>query len=108
MQRKACVEFTCISEIKVSTFFMQKEFDLGLMKKNDMALDLISLKLFKIGSVNETPFRAEVWEGDGSISNPYYLTIIARVSEDKWDEEIGRVCVKDKMQTFYIDLPDKR
>jgi hypothetical protein len=108
MQRKACVEFIGFSKVRVTTFFTQKEFDLGFMKKNDMALDLISLKLFKVGSGNKTPFRAEVWEGDGSISDPYHLTIIARTSEKDWDEEIGRVCVKDKMQTFYVTLPDKR
>ena len=107
MQRKACVEFVGFSKVRITTFFNQKEFDIGFMKKNDMALDLVTLKLFKVGSNHKTPFRAEVWEGDGSISDPYHLTIIARTSEHEWDEEIGCVCAKDKTQTFYIDLPNK-
>lgn len=107
MQRKACIEFIGFSKVRVTTFFNQKEFDLDFMKKNDMALDLIGLKLFKVGSGNKTPFRAEVWEGDGSIGNPYHLTVLARTSENAWDEEIGCVCVKDKTQTFYVTVPDK-
>jgi hypothetical protein len=108
MQRKACVEFMGFTKVRVTTSFYQKEFDLEFMKKNDMALDLISLKLFKIGSGHKTPFRAEVWDGDGTISEPFHLTVLARISDDKWDEEIGSACVKDKTRTFCVTLPDKR
>lgn len=106
MIRKAHIEFISHLKIKITTPLLQKDFDLEQIKKNDQAIDLVTLKQFKIGSGHKTPLRAEVGEGNGSISAPYRLYILARTDQTKWDEEIGNMSVKEKANTFSVTLPN--
>jgi len=72
MKRRAHVECLGFDRIRVTTFCQQKEFELG--KLIGCHLDLITLKPVQ----DRGDFFLDVWEGNGTISEPYQLVAFRR------------------------------
>lgn len=107
MNRRALIEFMGPGRIKITTSLFQKEFDLGKLSKERLIIDLVSLKMIKEGWEKEnTIFKTKIDEGNGTLGNPYVLSIIAKTSKDEFNNLIGTVSIKDKNKIFTVNFPD--
>lgn len=87
MRRVAYIILTS-SYAKVNTLFKaQVSFDLKDIKANEV-IDLINVKVVVENYLDEHPFIARVWQGDGSPAEPFVLALEARKGE-KENANIG-------------------
>ena len=105
MQRKACIEFAGLTRLRITTSFKQKEFNIADIAKNCNYVDLISLKLCDPDKQNGgLAFYAEVIDGLGTVSDPYYIGISVMTSVGVF-EEIAVITHKNGPQVYFVDLP---
>jgi len=66
---------------KVNTLYKaQVSFDLKNIKSNEV-IDLINVKVVVENRLDEHPFIARVWQGDGSPAEPFVIALEARKGE---------------------------
>jgi len=92
MKRKAHVECLGYDKIRITTFCQQKEFDLKKVASSCRRIDLATLQSLQ----ERGDFYLEVWEGNGSISEPYQLIAFRRNYDNGRIESLEPwVCIKD-------------
>jgi replicative DNA helicase len=100
MRRRAHIEFLNYSNIKVTNFAHQKIFDIISLHKEDLQIDLISVKAIKRS--DSSFFKLEIDEKNGVVFN---LMVIAETRKNVY-EAIKRFNIYNgKEQTIEVDLP---
>lgn len=98
-ERKAYIEFLDKKNIRITTPFRQKDFDLeSLEKRGHWFVDLINLTT--AASSDNFSFCAWVYTSDSNKTNEYLLEIFANAKE----QEIDRVSFSDGGKTIKIKI----
>jgi hypothetical protein len=78
VKRKAYIILENNSTVKINTLYIaQKTIDLTQLSKSQV-IDLVNVKVVTESYMDEHPFIARIWEGDGTTANPFSLAIESR------------------------------